>query len=337
MTVFVVTLATIIVMDIGYRARYDRRSVRAFSESIQADFILKSGVNLGRLLLEAPKAQGVQEDWLGEPWALIGSAPTLPVSGLPSDFRIEIVDEDGKIDLNAILGTQGSAGSFPPAQPNPSQPQPPAPSQIWEEALVKLFQNLGFVRDQYPSGDNRTIGNIAYEAENQLAVIYDWIDSDSESRTSASGGDGIESQAPKEWFYNRPLKSISELLNVPGMTMERVRRIAPYVKTSTEPGMFSRKININTAPLETLLAIGIPENVATSLVTSRLAGPVDNEQLRNFTTGNPQLGSILKTNSSLFTIYGRVAMPNTTRWIRATVSVQPGNPRRTQVRSIQIN
>jgi len=337
MTVFVITLATIIVMDIGYRARYDRRSVRAFSESIQADFVLKSGVNLGRLLLEAPKLEGVQEDWLGEPWALIGAAPTLPVSGLPSDFRIEIVDEDGKIDINAILSTSQTAPTFPPAQPAGGQPPAAGPSQIWEEAVIRLFQNLGFVRDQYPAGDNRTIGNTAFEAENQVAVIHDWIDVDTDSRKSAAGGDGIESLAPKEWFYNRPLKGISELLNIPGMTMERVRRAAPYVKTTSETGMFSRKLNINTAPLESLLAVGIPDSVATTLVQGRLAGPVSSDQLKNFTTGNPQLGSILKTNSSLFTIYGRVAMPNSTRWIRATVSVQPGNPRRTQLKSIQIN
>ncbi|MCB0324226.1 MAG: general secretion pathway protein GspK, partial [Bdellovibrionales bacterium] len=258
MTVFVIALATIIVMNFSSEALSYQRATRSYTDRVQADFMLKSSLNLARVLLELPKEEGIREDWLGEPWALIAAAPSLPISGFLGEPRLMIVDESGKINLNAVAGTGGSAGGNPfgGAAPSPTG-GPTEVDDYWKNVLRELFLRAGFVRDQYPDEQKRTLGNVALEASDQVAVLHDWIDTDNRSHANAAfPGEGIESSADQTWFYNRPLRTLSEAALVPGMTLERLARIAPYVTASASGG---NRININTAPLEVLLALGFPE------------------------------------------------------------------------------
>src|SRR5437868_6529504 len=63
LVVFVIAMATILVMESVTTAGYDSLSLRAFSEQIQVDSILKSTLNLSRVLLEMPNQNGINEDW----------------------------------------------------------------------------------------------------------------------------------------------------------------------------------------------------------------------------------------------------------------------------------
>lgn len=339
MTIFVVSLATILVIDMGYRLRFDARSSRAFTEGVQAEYIVKSGLNLGRALLELPKLDGIKEDWLGEPWALIASAPSLPISGFVGEPRLAIVDEEGKIDLNAILdnsaaGQQtGFAGFAAAPQGGNSEA-----SLFWKHTLRNLFDRQGFVREQYPPEQYRTPGNIAYDAADQVAVLQDWIDTDTLPYSSASfPGDGAESDQFRNLFYNRPLRNLMELPVVPGMVLERVRRIAPYVRVSPTPPGVARQINVNTAPIEVLLALGFMESQAVELAQQRLNLPITREILETLVAGDPELKRYTKVSSTEFSIYSRVVMPNVTRWLRAVVNVQGQQKRRTIIRSLEIH
>ncbi|MCC6952862.1 MAG: hypothetical protein IT290_01960, partial [Deltaproteobacteria bacterium] len=82
LAVFVITISSVIIFELGSQLRLDQQNSRAFSDGVRADYVLKSGLNLARLLIEIPKLDGAREDWLGEPWALVGSAPSLPIGGL---------------------------------------------------------------------------------------------------------------------------------------------------------------------------------------------------------------------------------------------------------------
>ena len=330
MTIVIIAIASILVMDLTFRARYDHRHARAFSEGVQGDYILKSGVSIGRILLEVPKLPGSNGDNLGEPWAVAAAFPNVIPTEIAADTRLAIVDEDGKIDLNAPV----SVGS---SQPPPGSTQPPGQggqagqggaTTYWQDVETSLFQKLGFVREPYDARENRTRGNTGLDAATQVAVIDDWVDRDRDSFSGAGRGAGLAPQAPKQWFLNRPLKSMSELLLVPGISLERASRIAPFVKAGN--GGFPR-ININTAPSEVLLALGVPESSVSEILAAQSKG-LDDQTLNALTAGLPQLRSATKLNSNNFSIYVRAEMPNVTRWVKAYVTAQGGaQQRKTQV------
>lgn len=330
MTIVIITVISIVVMDFAFTLRFDRRAFRGFAEGVQADYILKSSINLARILLELPKLPGIKEDWLGEPWSLIAAAESLPVSGIVGTPRLMIVDEDGKIEINSIVSrtmratAQGSAGA--------------APSELfYMEALRKLFQQQGFQRENFDPKLARTIGNRGFNSGDQVAVIHDWIDTDNTAfRTATFDGSGIESQRDKSIFYNRPLKSLEELLLVPGMTRERIARIAPFVRVTTTSGFGSNRINVNTAPVEVLLALGLNDIQVADLVKQRLNLPVTQDILNILTSSNPSSASYLKVTSSRFSAIASVEMPNSTRWARSIISIQSAQPRKTQILSSEL-
>lgn len=355
LTIFIITLATVIVVDFGYIARFDARALRSYQETIQAEYSLKSALNLARVLIEMPKLEGIQEDWLGEPWALISSEKSLPISGVAGELRLSIIDEDGKIDLNSLHEDQ-----VVPASPNPFDQKPkdadqdgedqdtdegedaqPPPQNtnalFWKNATAELFKRSGFIQERYDPELKRVPGNVGFSPSNQVAVIQDWIDANKESyQSTAFTGKGIESEQ-QNLFFNRPLKTISDLLLVPGMTKERISRVAQNVKVSTSSGVGSRRVNINTAPLEVLIALGFPETEVVDLVQKRLSLPINDGLLSLLLQGDSQLRQHIKTTSNEFSVIVRAVMPNCTRWLRAIVTTgNPGTQRQTVVRSIEI-
>lgn len=338
LAIFVIALTTIIVLDFGASVRFDQRVSRAFAESTQADYVLKSGLNLAKALIVIPKLPGIAEDWLGDPWSLIASAPALPISGFIGEPRIMIVDEDGKIDINSIVSST-PAGGIPVPTGNPSTRGVGAPvtaPEFWRNTLNELFIRQGFFRETYEKDSFRTRGDAALDASVQVATLHDWIDSDTGSfRETTFDGEGIESRADKTWFYNRRFYTMSELALVPGMTLERVNRIAPYVRISAPDALQGTSaINVNTAPLEVLLALGFPESIAVEMVLQRLDLPIDTQTLKALVGGNEVLQRYTKVTSNEFSVYIRVVMPNTTRWMRAYLN-RPARSSRVKVRSVE--
>ena len=339
LTVFIVALATILVLDFSSETLSYQRQSRAYVERIQADYMVKSTLNVARLLLELPKLQiddqgqlsTVQEDWLGEPWALVAAVPSLPLPGSP---RLTIVDDYGKIDINSIVSTV-SGGSQQSPQPGSAQVDT---ENFWKNALSELLTLLGFVREQYDPGDHRTLGDTGYAAAEQVAVIHDWIDRDSDSHTSAAfPGEGIESSSDRKWFFNRPLWSLSELAMVPGITLERLARIAPYVRVSRPNTIGSSRINVNTAPRAVLLALGFPESQVLEIEQIRLSAPISSQDLQTLTAGDAQLAQVAGVRSSSFSAFVRVQSANSTRWGKAIFDISGGRQRRALLRSLELH
>ena len=344
LTVFIVAIVTILVMDYADEVFAFQRSSRAYTEQIQAKLMLKSAVNLSKLLLEAPKPEDTKDqDWLYEAWNNIGSVPSIPLEGLVGELRVMIVDEDGKLDLNSLQALPGSI-TPPPGQagvgtnPLGGAGQPTDAGSYWRNAMKELFTYEGFQKEQYPANSFRTLGSAGYGPSDQVAIISDWIDADSEPfHVPTFDGDGIEGSANKGWFFNRSFKTLSELANVPGMTLERVQQIAPFVRASQSGATGNTAININTAPLEVLLAMGFPQTQAEEIVQQRLSFPYTKEILPTLTAGDPNLASKLKVKSSEFSVYTRVIMPTRTFWAKAIIGVQQigQNKRRAVMRSIE--
>jgi len=340
LVVFAIALATMLVLDFAGRIDSYQRSSRSFTEQVQGTLMLKSAANLAKLLIEAPKPDDTKdEDWLYEAWNNVASVPSIPLEGLSGELRLMIVDEDGKIDVNAIQGI-GGFPSFanPSAQAQTGGGQPLDNTTYWRNTLRDLFERAGFAKEQYTAGSFRTLGNLGYDAGDQVALIADWIDRDSDTfQVPGFNGAGIEGSADKAWFYNRPLRHLAELAAIPGMTLERVQRIAPFVKVSPSVGGLSNLVNINTAPLEVLLAMGFPPGQAEEIVQRRLSAPYTKQILSTLTAGDPNLANRLKVNSSEFSAYARIRMPSRTFWLRAVIGAQSGGPtgRKAVIKSLE--
>lgn len=344
LSIFVVSLMSILVLDFAKETIAFQQQSRAYTEKLQADLILKSTLNVARLLLELPKLQvegsgqvrTVQEDWLGEPWALVASLPSLPLPGSP---RLSIVDESGKLDLNAIVeaGPTGNPGN-PVGAASPNSASDVNNLEVWKTAVAELFRILGFSSEEYSDTDYRTLGNRAYASDQQVAVIHDWIDSDRTTFSSAGfPGEGVESSLPREWFYNRPLYAVSELAMVPGITLERLARIAPFVRASLNNSFSLTRVNVNTAPRAVLLALGFPETQVLEIEQIRLTAPITAANLRTLIAGDSRLVRLVGVDSRSFSAYAAVELANTTRWAKAIFDVQGGGlRRRATIRSLQI-
>lgn len=333
LVIFILSLVSVLVLDFAQDVESFQRSSRGFTEQVQAALTLRSSMNLARLLLEAPKPEDTKdEDWLYEAWNNIGSVPAIPLEGIVGELRMMIVDDDGKIDLNSVVGP--SFGSFPTAPATPQTPGVVDGPTFWRNALKKLLQDQGF-QDQQLTGGFRTFGNQMYSPANQVAVLADWVDRDNESfHVPSFDGDGIESNSDRSWFFNRPLKSLGELGNVPGMTQDRIAQIAPFTHVSSTGGTGAVAVNINTAPGPVLEAMGLPE--PQTILQRRLSAPYTRESLSLVTGGDQQIASRLKVNSSEFSAYARVIMPTKTFWAHAIITVQrTGANRKAQMRSIE--
>ena len=333
LTVFVIALTTMLVMDFATQVQSFQRSTRGYVESIQAQYILKSTVTLAEVILQAPKPEETKnEDWLGDPWSNIAAAPSLPIEGFLGETRLMIVDDDGKLDINAISAGTGVPG----ADGSPA----PDPAAYWKNALSDLMSIVGIQREQYDASSFRTLGNVGLAAAEQVATISDWIDRDSESYNNpAFNGQGSEASADKRWFFNRPLRSLGELAMVPGMTLERLQRLAPFIKVSQSlVSTGQRGVNINTAPYEVLLAMGLPQAQVDELLKERLNQPLTQKQVQEFIAADQTLAGRIKSNSTEFTVYARVKTPSRTSWAKAVVGVLGQSPRRkTVVRQIEFH
>jgi len=330
-TIFIIALATILITELGHTTWLDQKSSRSFSDSVKADFCLKSAVNFGRLLLEIPKEDEIQDYYLGEEWAQIDSFPLIPIPCFTGNLRVSISNEEGKIDINSIATSK----TVPQIGGQTS-----STDTFWKSALREIFAQAGFSEDSYDPSLKRTIGNNAFSSSQQVAIINDWLDRDDIShRDQGFDGQGIESGAAKDWFYNRPLVHLSELQLIPGMTRERIAFIAPYVRVSPRSGTFSTtKINVNTAPLQVLLAIGFSEGEAHELIDERINLPITNSILTTLVTGNTQLRRFTSVKSSQFSIIAKAEMPTVTRWAKVIVKTRGGGANRsTQIESFEIH
>lgn len=140
--------------------------------------------------------------------------------------------------------------------------------------------------------------------EELAAAILDWRDPDEEPREG--GAERSEGYEPRDG----PFRSVDELLLVHGMTPERFERAAPFL---TAHG--SGKVNVNTAPREVLLALGLEPEVASKLLEFRAgedlavgteddgvfksAASIVQELSKSKGLGPSELGNLSKVLSSL--------------------------------------
>lgn len=121
-------------------------------------------------------------------------------------------------------------------------------------------------------------GEDAAKATGVGAAIRDWVDPDSE-RIDLNGAEDNEYQGlePPYRAANRPMQSVSELLQVRGVTKGLYAALKPYVAALPTIGT---RINVNTAPPQVLAALSktVDRSALAKFVQTRAGAPAKTAQ-----------------------------------------------------------
>ncbi len=248
LVMFIVALATIMVVELAYSSYIGGRLNAGAQRSLQAEYLLKSALSLAQILL---KADATAEDraFPEDAWAYFKDGISVPLEFLgitePNlSMSLEIRPEDSKLRLQQLDPVSSLAKRD-------------------AEILLRLFQNpvLDFDND----GELDQTGRVSqkeFDAAQMVANLIDYMDADT---TSYDDGpfQGVESQLQNgDEFPNRKIFRLEELSAIPGFTPLRVQKMLPFLTTNRDDA----KINVNLAPQELLEAID--SNVTSSDIES---------------------------------------------------------------------
>jgi general secretion pathway protein K len=214
--IFVVALATIAAVALFESSSIAVRRAANQQES-EAGWWYAVGIEswVKSILKQDAKLNDI--DGLGDIWAQ-------PVDFLPVDngsIRGRVIDLQGLYNINN-LSTQ-----------DPTQ----------AKLQLAQFQRLLDLLPGVDPSQYRGIGG----------AIRDWEDADNE-RSDVNGAEDNEylGMDPPHRAANRPMASVSELLQVKGVTPELYTALKPYIAALPASGT---KINLNTAPPEVLMSL----------------------------------------------------------------------------------
>ncbi len=240
LTLLIITLISVIVLDVNYLMRVDVHASANFRDGLRAYYMAKGGVNLTRELF----SRNIQEWEELKRTLLTGTPQTLPLGD--GEVTLRVIDETGKINLNALVietaaGEQTSTGkALQAAGQTATDPQEANP---WILIAQDLFQRLG-------------IDPLLVEA------IVDWIDVD-EVPIGPGGAESNYYRSLEKPYTarNGPMETIAELRLIRGFTDEVLlklgaKRVGGIVDPATNlylaalplPQGGGWRVNLNTAP-----------------------------------------------------------------------------------------
>ncbi len=321
MVVFILSLATILVTAFSSETFAFIRTNRSMTDGLQAELATKSALSIATGILEVPDDTSLSI----QPWQAVNALPQIPVPGFDGEVRAQIIDQGGKININAIVS---ASDGYPGGATNTTDPK----AEFWKGSLFRLFTEIMGTQSGQNSQANSDdangnqsdspFNNLTLTPEGLVAVLHDTIDRDSIPHQSDTfPGVGIESNDTKDYFINRPLTSIDELLNVPGIRRSLLAKLAPNIRTSYAT---DSQINVNTASATVLRALGMTDVELNGIIDKRGIAPITPEELQTIVQGSPNLSSTLTTNSKSFKIILRAKTVSVTRWLEADVVVQGG-------------
>jgi general secretion pathway protein K len=285
--ILVVALATSAATYMLWYQSLAMRHVENITARAQADAVARAGGAWAAAILNTDNRN---VDHLGEIWA-----QTLPPFEAESaTLAGGIEDEQGKFNLNGLVGTDGKAA---------------------DAAQVAAFGRL-LTALQLPS---------------ELAnAVVDWIDADQET-TQPGGAEDVHylTLDPPYRAANSKLADPSELRRVKGFTDEYVTTLSKHVTALPVP----TKVNVNTASAEVLEAViaGINRSLAQQIVEARKSTPFNKiEDLQKVIGEDVAKAAIpmLDVKSSYFGAHATVLLGRVTVSYRGILDrSQPGWPR----------
>ena len=309
-TMLAIALMTLIVVDFTSSSALGYHSAANQANEIRAEFLARSGVNVGLALLAQDARQQVQQsaqangnsngvpfDALSSVWAM--PFPPIPVGG--GTASLLIVDEARKFNINKIINyTRRPNGQAPPLGQSGSIGQATAeqgqdglpPGQLDPIAVQQLTRLLVLL-------------NIS---PGIVPAIIDWLDRDSvDTPNGGAEADYYLKLIPPYEPRNGPMPTIGDLRMIKGVDDATFQRLKNYLTVVPEP-----QVNANTASPEVLTCLEpeLAENprMVAEIIQARSARPFTNitdvTNLPGVNTLAGKLGKDLTTKSNYFTIAG---------------------------------
>jgi general secretion pathway protein K len=308
-TMLAIALMTLIVVDFTSSSALGYHSAANQANEIRAEFLARSGVNVGLALLAQDTRQqqlqvqplgqlsGGPSDSLTSVWAM--PFPPIPVGGGTASLLIE--DEARKFNINKIINySKKPNGQAPPLGQSASIGQATAeqgpdglPLGQLDPIAVQQLTRLLVLLNISPG---------------VVPAIIDWLDRDSiDTPNGGAEADYYLTLIPPYEPRNGPMPTIGDLRMIRGIDDATFLRLKNYLTVAPE-----RQVNANTASPEVLACLEpeLAENprMVAEIIQARSVRPftnitdVTNLPGVNALAGN--LGKDLTTKSNYFTIAG---------------------------------
>lgn len=306
MVVFIVALATIIVTGVTYSTYIASRVNRNFERQVRAEYLLKSALNVARLIISSDKGQ---VDPPKDSWGLFlqgNEIPSAMIGISDPDVRIalEINAEERKLPLNWLRSKVDETLY-----------------KRRRDSIRRLFENLGFDEEQQggqqggPLQANPT-GQF-FSSSQMVANLIDYMDADSEPY-SEDDYQGMEGENTKDIFPNRRVERLSELSAIPGFTPERVRKLSPFITVAE-----ISQVNVNLTSKEVLRAVdeSLSDEDAQAIIEAARGpeGPLNSQTIQDLLPNYPSLNTLLSFRSSLLQVIAKVQIGDSRYFIRSNV------------------
>ena len=275
-----------------------------------------------------PKVDSNKEDWHI-------ALPPIPIQG--GSLIGQLHDLQGRINLNSLLMQYPSLAR--PARENTGRgnyyahPQP----QLGEKNK-QIIKTESLIHDALTAliskiDTEQTLGL----PENFVDLLWDWIDKDDKEREGGAESAYYQSLEKPYMTANTPFMDISELLLLKDLNKEIVEKLKPLVSTLPK----NTSINLNTAPLEVLEAIGFDATTATAIKKARDETPFENmndfwnlEAVRTQFAPNSEMAKkkvnyrqILGLTTEYFLLQGKVNIHNSRIFINSVLERKKGKVR----------
>lgn len=266
----VIALLAIATVEFAFSTQVYTHMARNSLSGLQANLLARSGVNLGEAMLafdEDPQVDAFSEEWCPEPTE-VSCRIEGTLFGLPDNMRlrIEIFDENGKLNLN--LTKPNNINEYNAKLEDPTRF---LLFDMWRAAFERLLENQG----------------IPPEVALQL---YDYWDQSLEAALGAGADGEAEAEAGEEDVEGegedgRPrgaaifatldfptLDDANAVLQLPARELRELRRVV-----TAAPGAI--RINANTAPREVLAALIDDPGIVEDIMSRRLDAPIQTNEL----------------------------------------------------------
>ncbi len=259
----IMTISMGIAANIMFRQQLHTRLASNISNLEQAYPFATALEDWSRTILARDFEDSSESDDLTEAWAT--EIPPIPIPGGSMTGRL--FDLQAKLNLNNLFPPERAIEDNPPPPADGS----PAPEPTAEELRIRQDQN------RYTIAKIRTTQLLAAvdteesigPAENFADTVQDWIDPDSDSSIAGAESDYYQSQDPAYNTANSFLVNITELRLLKDIDNDAYQLINPFFTTLPE----YTAVNVNTASIEVLQALGFTPEQAENLVINREETP----------------------------------------------------------------
>jgi general secretion pathway protein K len=333
----ITTVAVSLASVAMYRQRIQIRLSANISSLEQAYQYAIGMEDWSKKILEKDFKDNPRVDSLSEDWHV--ALPPIPIQG--GALIGQLHDLQGRINLNSLLmkyrplsrrtgatGVGGGSGGKT-SNGNTANNRQPDRKVIKTESLIHERLTALIARID----NEQTLG----PPENFVDTLWDWIDAKDDERQGGAESGYYQSLDVPYMAANAPLMDVSELLLLKDLNKEIVDKLKPLVSTLPK----DTRINVNTAPMEVLEAIGFDATTAGAIKKARDETPFENindfwnlDEVKALFALHSEMGDkkanyaqTLSITTEYFLLQGKVNINNTRLFINSVLERKRGKVR----------